>query len=145
MEDIIVKGWSGSTLTLKEDSVIVCMLKKETVIPISQIVSVEVKDPKKLKGGTIKLKLGGAPDTFLQVTSFLALGNSNDIEFHHTIEYTEDAHRIKDYIAAYAGKKSSPAPGPSAADEIMKFKALLDDGIITEEEFAMKKKQLLGI
>lgn len=31
----------------------------------------------------------------------------------------------------------------SAADEIRKFKALLDDGIITEEEFAKKKNQLL--
>ena len=33
----------------------------------------------------------------------------------------------------------------SSADEIVKFKALLDQGIITQEEFDMKKKQLLGI
>lgn len=33
----------------------------------------------------------------------------------------------------------------SQADEIRKFKQLLDDGIITEEEFQMKKRQLLGI
>jgi hypothetical protein len=32
-----------------------------------------------------------------------------------------------------------------AADEIRKFKSLLDDGIISAEEFEMKKKQLLGI
>lgn len=37
------------------------------------------------------------------------------------------------------------APAVSAADEIKKFKALLDEGIITEEEFAAKKRQLLGI
>lgn len=37
------------------------------------------------------------------------------------------------------------APVADAADEIRKFKALLDDGIITEEEFQAKKKQLLGI
>lgn len=32
-----------------------------------------------------------------------------------------------------------------AADEIRKFKGLLDDGIITQEEFDAKKKQLLGL
>jgi hypothetical protein len=34
---------------------------------------------------------------------------------------------------------------PSAADEIRKFKALLDDGIITVDEFDAKKKQLLNL
>lgn len=33
----------------------------------------------------------------------------------------------------------------SAADEIAKFKGLLDQGIISQEEFDAKKKQLLGI
>lgn len=28
-------------------------------------------------------------------------------------------------------------------DEIMKYKELLDDGIITEKEFSIKKKELL--
>ena len=32
----------------------------------------------------------------------------------------------------------------SAADEIRKYKSLLDDGIITKEEFDLKKKQLLS-
>lgn len=33
----------------------------------------------------------------------------------------------------------------SSADEILKFKKLLDDGIISQEEFDQKKKQLLGL
>lgn len=33
----------------------------------------------------------------------------------------------------------------SEADEIRKLKALLDDGIITEEEFNQKKKKILGL
>lgn len=33
----------------------------------------------------------------------------------------------------------------SSADEIIKYKKLLDDGIITQEEFKTKKKQLLGL
>lgn len=33
----------------------------------------------------------------------------------------------------------------SAAEEIRKYKGLADDGIITQEEFEAKKKQLLGL
>lgn len=33
----------------------------------------------------------------------------------------------------------------SAADELKKFKELLDCGLITQEEFDAKKKQLLGL
>ncbi|MGI6752673.1 MAG: SHOCT domain-containing protein [Anaerovoracaceae bacterium] len=36
-------------------------------------------------------------------------------------------------------------PGTSEADEILKFKQLLDNGVITQEEFEMKKKQILGL
>lgn len=37
-----------------------------------------------------------------------------------------------------------PAPPTiSAADELLKWKHLLDDGIITQDEFNEKKKQLL--
>lgn len=32
-----------------------------------------------------------------------------------------------------------------SADEILKYKQLLDEGIITQEEFDVKKKQLLGL
>ena len=37
------------------------------------------------------------------------------------------------------------SPAFSAADEILKFKKLMDEGIISQEEFDAKKKQLLGI
>ena len=39
----------------------------------------------------------------------------------------------------------SAIPTTSAADELKKFKELLDMGIITQEEFDAKKKQLLGL
>lgn len=40
---------------------------------------------------------------------------------------------------------SNHIPSISTADEIMKYRKLADDGVITEEEFLQKKKQLLGI
>lgn len=42
-------------------------------------------------------------------------------------------------------KISEPTTSVSAADEIAKFKSLLDSGAITSEEFEAKKKQLLGL
>jgi len=35
--------------------------------------------------------------------------------------------------------------GAGPIEEILKFKKLLDEGIITQEEFDAKKKQLLGL
>ena len=38
------------------------------------------------------------------------------------------------------------APGASSTvEELKQYKALLDAGVLTEEEFAAKKRQLLGI
>lgn len=52
--------------------------------------------------------------------------------------------------AAVTQKKTAPqkkaeTPSVSAADEIAKYKKLLDDGAITKEEFELKKKQLLNL
>ena len=41
--------------------------------------------------------------------------------------------------------ETSDSASNSSADEIAKFKKLLDDGTITQEEFDAKKKQLLGL
>ena len=43
------------------------------------------------------------------------------------------------------GKPQSVIPDKSNADELKKYKELLDSGIITQEEFDAKKKQLLNL
>ena len=46
----------------------------------------------------------------------------------------------------FVAKKAEAATAPTdAVAEIKKYKDLLDSGIITEEEFTAKKKQLMGI
>ena len=42
-------------------------------------------------------------------------------------------------------KKYAPQTSVSSADELKKFKELLDMDVITQEEFDAKKKQLLGL
>lgn len=40
---------------------------------------------------------------------------------------------------------AAAAAPADAVNEIQRYKALLDAGVLTEEEFAAKKRQLLGI
>ena len=40
---------------------------------------------------------------------------------------------------------NSPVSVRSDAGELRKFKQLMDEGIISEEEFEKKKKQILGL
>ena len=41
-------------------------------------------------------------------------------------------------------KTAQTPPVESVADEIIKYKQLLDEGIITEEEFPAKKTEIVG-
>ena len=56
---------------------------------------------------------------------------------------TKEAERMADYIKSKLS--ASTTPTFSTADEIMKYKKLLDCGAITEAEYEAKKKQLLNI
>lgn len=70
----------------------------------------------------------------------------------NTITINSKENEIAEKIVAYIQEKIKEARQPkvavaptSAADELKKFKELLDMGVITQEEFDAKKKQLLGL
>ena len=54
---------------------------------------------------------------------------------------------IMDSIAILSAKTADSAVEikPTSADELKKYKELLDSGIINQEEYNAKKKQLLGL
>lgn len=73
---------------------------------------------------------------------------SGMFSFGRTNEYAESIGQI--IRTAFNNYKNNDVvkvsnPTNSAADEILKFKKLLDQGIITQAEFEAKKKTLLGI
>ncbi|WP_218976437.1 SHOCT domain-containing protein [Bacillus cereus] len=74
-----------------------------------------------------------------------AAADENTVMF--TKKEEKMAVEIKEYIESILANKSKPqvSASVSGADEILKYKELLDQGVITEEEFQAKKKQLLGI
>lgn len=64
--------------------------------------------------------------------------------------YKGEANKMVSIFDAMTAKGKQAANKPaktelSGADEIMKYKDLLDKGIITKEEFDLKKKELLGL
>ena len=84
-----------------------------------------------------------------QVATAKAEGKLNQI-----VDYTKCPHchstnvrkLSEEELKAEKAKKAQGAFAPvSAADELKKFKSLLDEGVITQEEFDAKKKQLLGL
>ncbi len=58
----------------------------------------------------------------------------------------DDKDKIVSYISKQIGKKTaSTTNAVSVPDDLKKYKELLDTGVITQEEFDAKKKQLLGL
>lgn len=71
----------------------------------------------------------------------IALDKASASSINNTI------HEVLDNLKSTSTQENMPQPtaSTSTADEILKFKELLDSGIITQEEFEAKKKQLLGL
>ena len=75
--------------------------------------------------------------------------NENSFTFDISTTTNEQMREVRDYIqgqirAIKNGNNAPQATTFSAADELKKYKELLDMGAITQEEFEAKKKQLLG-
>lgn len=105
---------------------------KRVDIPVDSVSSV----------GTIPLLNGISICSSSGAIKFLYITNSAEI--HSEVS--------KLIIARQDNKSSTSVQAPakiemaqSNADELKKFKELYDNGVITEEEFAEKKKQLLGL
>ena len=59
------------------------------------------------------------------------------LELKSAIVAASEAYRSRRFAPA------APAAGPSGADRLRQLKSLLDDGLISQEEFEMKRRKLL--
>ena len=75
--------------------------------------------------------------------------NENTFTFDLSVQSNEKMIEVADYVKNKVEETKNgggqTVKNVSAADEIKKFKELLDMDIITQEEFDAKKKQLLGL
>lgn len=108
----------------------------------------------------VQFKKSGALIGYLQLETASGSMNNRSDNFGNENSFTFEGDAVINYrmeeIANYICKKieelkrTSRVPtimtsAVSEADELKKFKELLDMGIITQEEFDAKKKQLLGL
>ena len=120
-------------------------------VPIDQITAVEVKAPSGLIPGYIQLNLSGSSAGGYYVGNI----NENTVMFRGMGEY-DHAEELRQYIQSWKQQSQAAAVRPvqavpvapatpafSVADELLKFKQLLDMGVITEDEFQKKKNELL--
>ena len=111
-------------------------------IYIQQISSIIVKNGDWLSIGYIQFVLAGNQERDFRKKLTAGIHDENTIFFNKKDNDTIE--KIKSAIEELMAKDHSSLSG-SEADEIKKYKQLLDDGIITQEEFTVKKKQLLGM
>lgn len=114
--------------------------KGEKSIPIKSITAIQIKAPR-LTTGYIQFAYSGASESKGGIMD--AVKDENTITFSSKKDL-EQAKKLKAYIESLQNESSQPTT-QSSADEILKFKELLDAGVISEEEFEAKKKQILGV
>ncbi|MBS9806591.1 SHOCT domain-containing protein [Bacillus toyonensis] len=118
-------------------------LDGETPIDINNMTGIQIKKANFFTNGYIQFNFMGSQESKRGVMA--AAADENTVMF--TKREEKMVEEIKEYIESILVNKRKPQVTESVcgADEILKYKDLLDQGIITEEEFQGKKKQLLGI
>ncbi len=151
-----VKGVNGQ-LEVFEDKVVITRkgamsfsthgLAGGKTIPMSAIQSVQFKPGGGMTNGFIQFAVMGGRES--QGGLLAATRDENTVVLRMG-EQTVKGEEIRDYVEKRILELAKPQATvvmqqTSAADEIIKFKNLLDMGVITQEEFDAKKKQLLGL
>ena len=106
---------------------------------LQDIVEVEIKKPGLARGLfsiSTALDRGNINSSSVQANNIALKSGQWDeaVEFKRALEE-----------AMNLAKSTSGAASSSSADELAKYKALLDSGAISETEYEAKKKQLLGL
>lgn len=145
-----LKGKNGQ-LELYEDKVI---LRRKGVLAkmtqgfttgdktfyIRQITSMDLKLGGTFVNGYIQFTMGGSSDK--QKGAFEAVNDENSIMF--VKKNNEIAKKVVAKIEELQKELHKPQSSISGADELIKFKQLFDEGVITEEQFEKKKEEILS-
>ena len=119
-------------------------LKGGKSIPITSLTSVQFKPAGKITTGHIQFGILG--DIGHKGGHFSASVDENTIVFQKkNASVAEEIRAFLEQKIVENNSKSGNQSALSPADELKKYKDLLDQGIITQEEFDAKKKQLLGL
>lgn len=110
----------------------------------ADLTAVQFREPGSITDGYIEFEYPGSrsgtnTNAYTSENSF-QFGKTHTMLMREIYEYIDG--RIRD---AKTAKQQPAVQVYSAAEELKKFKELMDMGIITQEEFDAKKKQILGL
>lgn len=145
------KGYNG-TIILTDKGVLIKrglkgymlgggMLRGDKTIPYSSIVAVQLKKAG-MTAGYLQLTLKGGSEAksgLMQSTT-----DENTVNFHarKNKDFLEAKEKIETKISESSGGNQQASSG---ADELEKLASLKEKGIISQEEFDAKKKQILNL
>ena len=149
-----VKEFGAKTVTKKKKGIGRAIVGGALAGPAGAIVgSATAKQETVTKGGTKILyiyldsdageKTVALTNPSFETTAFLEKCMKVSNEFNRFDDIHEDLEQVQ--FDDIQEDVQQVQPMLSEADEIRKYKNLLDEGIITQEEFKAKKKQLLGL
>lgn len=144
------KGYNG-TIVLTDQAVIIKRglkgfllgggtLRGDKTIPYSSIVAIQLKKAG-MVAGYLQLTLKGGSEA--KGGLFQSAGDENSINFHSWGDNNKKFEEAKKLIEEKISNASKPQTNP--LDDIEKLSDLKNKGIITQEEFDQKKKQILGL
>lgn len=154
MEQIIVNCQGKNTLTIRGNALVVTHKAEEQTFPIRNIQSFSVRKPGLSGCGSIVFKTAQAASFGVKLGFGIGAALGSDHAFTFWAEEYDAACRLRDYITNFTDPAQTPEPVTpppaerqvvSVVEEIRGLKGLLDEGILTQEEFDAKKKQLLGL
>ena len=152
-----LKGARGRRMKVYEDKCIIT-----TVAGVGSFITGNVSDGEKTiyfsDVLSVQFKRSNLQLGYLQLETASATMNNKGDNFFNENSFTFDAdldgimeevqNFVKQKVDEAKKQKNAPvmvASATSNADELKKFKELLDLGVISQEEFDAKKKQLLGL
>lgn len=159
MEENVVmtlKGYKGDSVILYDDRLVISHrgvlnmlsmgIQGDKTIYYSEITAVQFKKASAFLNGFVQFSIKGGRENVSGLSgatsdenSIIISGNSQNVEAEKVFEF------VNKKIAETRNQNNNVTVQSSGADELAKFKKLLDDGVISQDEFDAKKKQILGL
>ena len=146
--DITLRCMNGFTLYIKGTNLIVATKRSEETFPLSKIQSFELKEPLSLSPERIIFRTAQAATADINLGFGIGASLGAEKSFFYAKSERDIAIQLRDYITGYDEKDSNKEHGKgvvSVVEEIRGLKTLVDEGILTQDEFEAKKKQLLNL
>lgn len=142
--DLIGQTLKGSTksVLVEEDAIIISYKPMfhgfvgDKRIPYKSITAIQFKEPGSWLAGYVQFSIQGAMEWRGPVNQ-----DENAIQFDKKDGQAFQV--LRDFVQAKVAQRDAPAALGSVADELSKLAHLRDQGILTDDEFAVQKAKLL--